>query len=605
MTSLNTISLNKTKTLGPSLVCLATLIAFGPTVHPGYVTLDSAWLTTGNALLQRGEFEVVSKIWTDFSVGTRLTLGAEYLPVRDTSVWLDFLVFGERWAGHHLVNLLLYILAALLFHRFAVNTWRDFKGPEKAEEWGLWCALLFAAHPVHVESVAWLASRKDMLSLVFGMSALLLWRGRTHHRWSTPLSLLATLLAIWSKNVALTLPFVFLAIDLIERPTRLRSKAFWRTWAPFGALAIGCALLSRQVGQSMGMFAPKDHDLLHTIALQGAAFWHYALSLAWPTKLAIVYDLSADDALIGFAMVAAVAWLLWRHRKTSPLATVGALWFLLTLAPTSPFVHLQNMVADRYMMLPSAGFALATLAVTAQLVTKHPRLITPTRAVLTVATIGLLTLSYLRVHDWRSSETLYSAGVQTHPGEPEHYIGLAGALLTQNQPDKATEVIENGLQRVGENPKLLQTLGWIQTQQKRFDEAEQTLKKALSLDPHLRKAMNNLTMLKVQAGELETAHGIASQLVQTHPLYARGWTTLGAVKLQQRDLDGAERTLKRALSLNPYAYTAHCNLGGTYWLQQRPELAVSAWETCLAGDPENTQALGGLHAAKRRLLETQ
>ena len=154
MTSLNTISLNKTKTLGPSLVCLATLIAFGPTVHPGYVTLDSAWLTTGNALLQRGEFEVVSKIWTDFSVGTRLTLGAEYLPVRDTSVWLDFLVFGERWAGHHLVNLLLYILAALLFHRFAVNTWRDFKGPEKAEEWGLWCALLFAAHPVHVESVA-------------------------------------------------------------------------------------------------------------------------------------------------------------------------------------------------------------------------------------------------------------------------------------------------------------------------------------------------------------------------------------------------------------------------------------------------------------------
>ena len=586
------------------MVCFAGLVAFGRSVHSNYVTLDSAWLTTENPLLSEGSVSVLPKIWADFSVGTRLTLGAEYLPVRDMSVWLDFLCFGDRWAGHHAVNLALYLLGTLLFHRLAVKLWTDLKGPGPAALWGLWVGLLFAVHPVHAESVVWLASRKDMLALVFGLSAVLFWRNREAQSLHALWALFATLLAIWSKNIALTLPFVFLALDGIERPERLRSPRFWAAWAPFGTLAIACALLSQWVGHSVGMFTAAETGLLDTLALQGAALWHYAHTLLWPTKLAIFYDLEPSNALLGWALVSVVVFGVWKLGGAARIAFLGAVWFALTVAPTSTFVQLQNVVADRYLLLPSAGFCLLLGSTIAILVERRPELAGPIHLLLGLAVASLAFTAYQRVGAWHSSATLYNAGIASHPHEVRHYVGLAGAQIAEGRSSEAREVIDAGLEQVGRDPRLLQTLGWIQTLQDQPEAAKASLEEALSANPHLRKANNNLAMLQLRAGEHAAARATAESLVQTHPLYANGWTTLGAIALQQRDLDPAERALLHALTLSPYSATAHCNLGGTHWLQGRPQDAVLHWEACLKADPQNPQALGGLRAAKQAANKT-
>jgi tetratricopeptide (TPR) repeat protein len=406
-------------------------------------------------------------------------------------------------------------------------------------------------------------------------------------------------LAIWSKNVALTIPFVFIALDGLERPARLRSPRFWADWAPFGVVAIACALLSRWVGQSVGMFAKSDTDFLHTLALQGAALWHYALTLVWPTKLAIYYALEPSDGLFGWGLIALIGLALWRLGAPARIGILGVLWFGLTLAPTSTFVHLQNTVADRYPLFPSAGFCLLMGGLVATAIKHRPGLARPTHVVLGVVVTTLAFTAHTRVGAWHSSASLYEAGTTTHPDEARNYIGLAGAQLLEGQASDARAGIDIALARLGRDPRLLQTLGWIQTEQNQPAAAQSSLEEALAANPHLRKAANNLTMLQLIAGDHEAARDTANSLVKTHPLYAQGWTTLGAVALQQRDLAAAERTLQRALMLDPYSATAHCNLGGTYWLQKRSQEAVLQWEACLKGDPQNTQALGGLRAAKR------
>ena len=141
------------------LLLVIGVVVWADAIHSGYIHLDSPWLVIENPVLATGSFDTLPQIFIDMSFSGRIDLGAEYLPIRDISVLLDFAIFGDKWQWHHFTNVALYLLSCLLLLRI----FAEFFG-KTTKAWIV--GLLFCIHPLHIESVIWLASRKDVLQQV-------------------------------------------------------------------------------------------------------------------------------------------------------------------------------------------------------------------------------------------------------------------------------------------------------------------------------------------------------------------------------------------------------------------------------------------------------
>ncbi len=309
---------------GAVAVALVCLVTWCRTLHDGYVNYDTPWLVTHNPLLTTGAVSVIPTLFTDLSLGTRMTLGAEFLPLRDLSVLLDFAVFGDWWFGHHLQNLAWYTggcVAFLFVMRSLLGSgWRALLG-----------ALLFAVHPTHLECVGWLASRKDVMGLAFFWLAMLTGlRGGAGAWWSA----LLALFAIWSKNLTITLPILLmLTVWAIDR------KRWQGRWALAIALhtivVVGTLKLSFSVGDTVQMTIPsRAAGLAELVVLQGRMLMHYAESLIWPPSLSPWYPepeflplkqaANVQGMALYVALVGAMPWFVWRGNRRPHSASCGA-----------------------------------------------------------------------------------------------------------------------------------------------------------------------------------------------------------------------------------------------------------------------------------------
>ena len=177
-------------------------------IHDGIVSRDSAWLLRDNPILSTGDFAWIPDIWTDLSWSTRRVLGAEFLPVRDTDILIDFKLFGPNWTAFHTGNLVWYLMGCCLF----LGICRHILG-SGAPSWI--AAALFCVHPLHTENVAWLAGRKDLLGLVFFLGAWWSWLRHAQRGRTTALAFLLFVLGVWSKNTTIVLPAVLVFSDIL------------------------------------------------------------------------------------------------------------------------------------------------------------------------------------------------------------------------------------------------------------------------------------------------------------------------------------------------------------------------------------------------------
>ena len=223
------------------LLVALVLLAYAPSFGAGFLNYDDGWLVAENPLLAPDAWRTPLLAFTDFSRETRLILGAEYLPIRDLFGWLETRVFGVWAPGMHAVSVALYAFAALLFRGALLRCLGGGLGTELA-------AALFALHPVHAESVGWLAGQKDLLALCFVGGALYVHAGgRAHGRWSVPL---LVLLASLSKSMSVAVLGLLVAQDLL-----LKRRPDWRLYA--GSLAsVALAMTAHvYVGGLVGMVA--------------------------------------------------------------------------------------------------------------------------------------------------------------------------------------------------------------------------------------------------------------------------------------------------------------------------------------------------------------
>lgn len=451
------------RSLAPFLLVLAVLLAYLPSLRGGYLVWDDPWLIRDNAVLRDASPRALRAIWGDFSLETRLALGAEYLPLRDTELWLEARLFGLSPGALRATALASYVIAVLFVRRALHATLGSFV----AAELGAW---VFALHPVHVESVAWLSGRKDVLAMLFVAAAMAVHAGKSRARpWAVPALLLAAHL---SKAMTVTALGLLLMQDLLAR-----RRPELRLYAGAAAVAVTALVLHSAVGELVGMTqAPAGGSRLAQALVMGPVLLRYVGSLLWPPALSLVHDAPlvtrfGPSSVAALGLVsgwAAVGLWLWR-RRGRPLWLGAWLAFFVPLLPVSQIVvPLQNQMADRYLFLSVLGAALLFGAAFDRL--RAPGFVL---APLTLLALGLS--SGERAWLFASSERAFADATAKTELSPVAPYQLAAALEERRDVAGALRLYQAALER------------------------------SRGSDEVGRRATNNLAKLRVESGDLSGA----------------------------------------------------------------------------------------------------
>jgi protein O-mannosyl-transferase len=597
-----------------ALLVLITLAVFLPVVWHGFINYDDSDYVTKNAHVQSG-LKWESMVWA-FTTGH----ASNWHPVTWLSHMLDCQIYGLNPAGHHLTN--------LLFH--AVNTVLLFlwlRGLTGAFWRSAFVAALFALHPLHVESVAWAAERKDVLCAFFGL--LSLWAfgrhvegrrknakgrsqetasGNTQHatrntpRASIPhlpssifylLSLSFFALALMSKPMLVTLPFVLLLLDYwpLQRLKRSTIPRLVVEKAPFFLIAAASSVITFVV-QRRGDAVVTVLTVGERVANALVSYARYIGKVFWPKNLSVLYPHPGHwpawlvVACAAFLLGICVAVILLARKR--PYLAVGWLWFCGTLVPVIGLVQvgLQSM-ADRYTYLPAIGLFIMLAWGATELVADWPkgRLALAAAAGATLTACALTT--QIQLSHWQNSESLFRHAVQVTRSNFVAWNNLGLFLAEQRQLRQAERCYRAAIEM---NPSLEESwgnLGCTLADLNRNDEAIETYETALRMNPGFVEVRNNLAKALAASGRLEEAEARCREAAQLDPRSAEPHSNLGALLARQGKWEEAVAAFRRALVLDPGMSEARCGLGGALAKQGYYDEAVGELSGLLKVQPTN------------------
>ncbi|MEO7036936.1 MAG: tetratricopeptide repeat protein [Polyangiaceae bacterium] len=519
----------------PALLVLGLIAVYAPSLGGGFLNLDDPWLIDRNPVFRTPTWAGLVAIWTDFSMPGRLNVGAEYLPLRDTSVWLEGLVDGLSPLVMRSVNLAVYAAAVLLL-RAAL---RRALGARPSVEL---ITALFAFHPLHVESVAWLAERKDVLALLFSAGALFVHMGRARHR--DRLTALLVLCACLSKAQSVVVVGLLLAFDVLaQRPLKLANYA-----APTAVAAI-CALLHAWVGHVVHMTtALAGGTRAHAAFMLGEIIARYLDSLVWPAHLSIYYDTPSRIALTplgfwGYALLSAwgIAALYYFRRGGRSAGHLLAAWlcFWVPLLPVSQVLFpLQNRMADRYQMFSVLALGLlAAWAVEQALARLRNREAAPRandERWLCLAFVPLLCwfalASARRAWRFADSARLFADATQKTERNLLAPYMWASALEENGDATGAESAYLETLRRTRRSEdagrRATNNLARLYARQGRLTETQALLVRGRARWPDDPKLLSNLSVVEGRLGHAALAASLAQELRQRFPEFHSGQRSL-------------------------------------------------------------------------------
>lgn len=570
------------------LVVVATVVAYLPALRAGFVWDDNAHVTPAELRSWGG----LGRIW--FEPGAT----QQFYPVLYSWFWLQHFLWGDAPAGYHLVSVLLHAAAACLVG------WnlRRLQIP------GAWlAAALFALHPVHVESVAWISEQKNTLSAVFALLAMgVFWR--FHATRACGAYFLATAFfaaALASKTVTATVPAGLLVL-LWWRNGGLEWRRDFAPLAPWLILGVVAGVFTVMVERHhVGATGVEfDLTLLQRCLLAGRAVCFYAGKLFWPANLIFIYprwEISTAGIawtvyLCGVLAVTAVFWR-WRHTRRGPLAAwlffVGTLFPALGFFDVYPFLY--SFVADHFQYFASLGLLTllaAAIALWWRRVSPPQRWILNGAVALVLATLA--TLTWRQSRTYHDARTLYTAVIARNPGCWMAHFNLGNLLRESGEIDRAIQHYERALQANARLPDAHSNLGVALQARGRVDEAVAHYEEALRIDPNYFYAQNQLGVVLSQQRKFAEAlahHQAALRLnpgrPQTHAYLGNAFRNLG-------QLEQSAAHYEEALRLDPRFVTAHLGLGNTRREQQRLADAQRAYERVLELEPNHAGAHNNL-----------
>ena len=597
------------------LLVLVTLALYAPVTQHAFINFDDDQYVTDNLHVKAG------LTWADIVWAFQSGYADNWHPLTWISHMLDCQLYGLNPAGHHFTNVIFHVantvLLFLFLSRTTKTTWRSG-----------FVAALFAWHPLHMESVAWVAERKDVLSTFFAMLTLLCYakavtsdRCQVTRTENLPASIVSRVtchasLFYWlalfffacglmSKPMVVTLPFVLLLLDFwplgrIAGSTNHQPATFnlqlLTEKIPFFALSLASSVITFLVQRAGGAVSSLDTvPLSFRITNAAVSYLRYLSKIFWPVDLSVFYPppvhwppgLVVASMLFVLACSVLFVWLARRH----PYLFVGWFWFLGTLIPVIGLVQvgLQAM-ADRYMYIPSIGLFIAVVWGFNALLNKWPQKswFAPAMGIIVLA--ACLADTWMQLKYWRNSLTLFSHAKAVTSDNYMADSHLGEAFDEMGQFDKAVAFLKESARINPHFARGESELGVALANQGKLAEAIECFRKAVQLRPKDARLQYNLGMALLNRGQPDEAASQFLKALQLSPDFIRAHRELAVTLLEQGKMAEAIGHLSEAVRLDPDSADAHFDYGLALLDNNQPAEAAAEFSRELALAPDQAKS---------------
>jgi tetratricopeptide (TPR) repeat protein len=592
----------------PFLLIWLTVIAFWQVRHNDFINLDDRVYVTNNAHVKEG-LTFKSVYWAFTS-----TQNGQWNPVACLSHLLDYTLFGLNAGGHHVTNLLFHIINSLLLffllRRMTATLWQSG-----------FVAAIFALHPLHVESVAWIAERRDVLHAFFFL--LTIWSYINYlekpQRGRHISVLLCFVLAVMSKPMAVTLPFTLLLLDYwpldrvrigekdnMPEPFTAPFPKTIRHNVPISTLVIEkVSLFSVAVVISLftlfSAWGVKSLSSLETLPLTvrienaTVSYIEYILKTIWPKSLAVLYPhpmtIPVWKVVCSTLLLLTITILVTLGTRKHPYLIVGWLWYLITLLPVIGLLQagIQSM-ADRFMYMPMIGLLMMAIYGISDMCKRwsYKRWALAVLGVLLL--ISLIVTTRAQVKLWRNSEALFRHTIQVTNNNYLIYNYLGAELLIQGRHQEALIHFNRSLEI---NPSYADAhcnLGVLLLRQGKYREAISPLHAALQIKPEHVEALTNLGIILSKYGKVKEAMHLFSEAMRINPKFEEAYFNQGNLLLKIEKYEEAIHYFNEALKINPGNSITYNSLGVSSMRSGNAEKAVDYFYKALDINPDDADA---------------
>ena len=579
------------------VVALVAIWVFLPVAGFGYVNFDDPNYLRDNAVVLEGlTAEGVAWAFETFHTGN-------WHPLAWLSHMADVELLGPEPGRHHAMGLALHVVSSLLL-LFLVRGWTGSAGVAAA------VAALFAWHPAHVESVAWLSERKDVLSALFlwlALAAYTAYARRPAGVRALPrlgLVALCLALALMAKPMAVTAPFLMLLLDawplgrlpLDEKPTWARLRPLLLEKLPlFALVALSSVVTFLAQSRGGGVSSLEVLPLSERLGHAAVSVATYLRMLVWPAGLAVFYPHRGAPAPLELAgailLLAALTFAAWRARRSAPFLLVGWLWFVGTLVPVIGLVQVgEQSVADRYTYVPYVGLALALAEGARRVASRRAAAGVALAAVGGVALLALAPVARGQVGYWRDGATLFR---RTLDVTGENHVAerlLGAALLSSGDAAGAEPHLREAVRLRPGSAEALNALGVALTQLGRPADAETALeafRRAAIADPADAAIRNNLGNALAARGDAPGALAEFREAARLAPSEAAGHRNAGLTLAEMGRLEEARATFEEAVRLEPGDASTIGDLANVLAGLGRADEALARYREALRLDPSS------------------
>ena len=593
------------------LLAAATIAVFWRVGRHEFVNYDDYAYVTMNPMVQQG-ITWPGVVWAFTELHGEATY---WHPLTWLSHMLDCRLYGVKPAGHHWSNLFFHTLNVLLLfvllERMTGRRWPS-----------AFVAALFALHPLQVDSVAWIAERKNLLSTLFWLLTLLAYvRYAARPNWSRYIPVfLCMALGLMAKPTLVVMPFILLLLDfwplkrwqLFESTsgdTRTSLQLLLLEKIPLLALSVASSIITVRAHQQLGALVDTAELPIHWRLMN--AFVSYALYLRkviWPADLSVFYmhpgRWPVIIVIVSVLVVLGITALVMQQARRRPYLLVGWLWFLGALAPTIGLIqaHVQAM-ADRFAYVPVIGLFVMIVWATDDLIQRAPRWRKIALSFQALALCACIAISSFQLRHWQNSVTLLQHAVKTAGGNPLIHVMLGNALFERRNFPEAFAEYNAALRLRRDDANAWQRAGVALVVQGRAAEAIPYFNSAIQLAPNLPEPRRHLALALLRLGRVQEARTVYQNLAPLFPATADAQRTLADILAEGEQFGDAIKHYREALRLKPNFEVALNNLA---WLRAtcaQPELrdgreAVQLAErACELSRRRNPSFLGTLAAA--------
>ena len=611
------------------LILVVTILVFLPSLRNGFLNWDDSWYLTNNTAVKHISPANVGKIFSSFMAD-----GYTYEPLTILSYSLEYHFFELNPEVYHLTSLVLHLFNCLLIF-WLINILSQRLAV------AVMVALLFGIHPLHVESVAWIADRKDVLCGFFFLSAMIAYvyhLRQTHLSKFYYLSLIFFLLALLAKPMAITLPFVLFLLDYFVG--RKDKKISFANKIPFFILSLifGSIFIFARfslMGSGVIIHYSRLLNMLRKFLIANFIIVFYLTKLLLPIKLSCLYPY---QLLLGkpwpliflmapfFSMIA--GFFIFIFKKTSKKAVFSALFFLITILPVLQFFKTgPTMVADRYTYIPSLGIFYGIGEGLLWFYTKKIKYGHKTiKVFLLIVLIGIIgvlgILTWRRCGIWRDDLTLWNDVLKKNPGNTLGFadasyflskkdyeraytdaIGIASSITDPNiikpfylnlgiflyengENEKARGVFEKLIKLTPKDAKVYCCIGNTYASEGRHADAILFYKKAIDIDPDFGQAYSNLGNEYVKFSRFQEALGLYNKAIQKTPDYADAYDNLALLYNYIGKKGEIVLLHERAIANKAASFQAYYHIAGLYSQRGRNEEAVKLYKEALRINPD-------------------